>query len=215
MRIHKVCMCDINASNGKGENRMEETKAAEAAQGKEAAQSKEEKYLYQVRTKIEPEDMRKFLYLETFRKRGAYHFFVYLVLDLAASFLVSQAMGLGAGGFLAFFLAYAVLIPVILVIKLERICKKRFRTDRAGLYNAWSNWEFYQDHVIGQNEAVQSSSVYRYEQFYQIIETKEYFLIYPNESMANLIRKRDIDGETMVGLQMLLREKMKARYRVL
>ncbi|WP_324823993.1 YcxB family protein [Sinanaerobacter sp. ZZT-01] len=169
--------------------------------------------LFRVKTTMEKEDYRNFLYFATFRKN---------IFTIPMMFLLS---GLGAllGRYLMdhfewklFFLAWICLLGLMLAVlcyKVEWKKKRRIQTDNTGTFGSSETISFYKDYLISESSRVEGRSKLRYDQFYRVYSSKSYLILYYNETMASLIRKKDMDQSTCRGIETLLREQFKERFR--
>ncbi len=73
--------------------------------------------------------------------------------------------------------------------------------------------DFYEDFLIVKNTAIEGQSKIRYNQLYQVLESKDYFINYFNMNQASLIRKKDMDDEVIEKLKNLYQKEMGNKYR--
>ncbi len=168
--------------------------------------------LFSVKTRMEVKDYRNFLYFAAFRKN---------IFTIPMIFIIS---GLGAflGRYLietfnlqSFFLSWICILAImvsILCYKVEWKKKRRVQTDRTGSFGSYETISFYSDYLVSQSPNVEGSSKLRYDQFYRIYSSRSYLILYYNETMASLVRKKDMDKETCKGVEKLLKEQFGKRF---
>ena len=147
-----------------------------------------------INTTMTKEDYRKFLYIATFRRNKLVLPLIGLI-ALAGSVIIS----FGSFGFsfmrliISWILLYALAIAVV-IIKVERKNAKRVKTDRTGTFDSVNTLKFYDDRIVMENESLKSTGELKYDQFYALIESKDYFIFYWTANQASLIRKKDIEN---------------------
>ncbi|WP_249168688.1 YcxB family protein [Alkaliphilus sp. B6464] len=85
-----------------------------------------------------------------------------------------------------------ILIIIVIYFRVERKNKQRVSTDKTGTFGSVAVLEFYDDKVVFGNESLNSKGELRYEQFFQLLESKDYFIFYLNVNQASLVRKKDV-----------------------
>ncbi|PNT90674.1 hypothetical protein CDQ83_17940 [Clostridium thermosuccinogenes] len=90
-------------------------------------------------------------------------------------------------------LLFALAIIAVL-IKVERRNAQRIKTDKTGAFDSVNTLKFYDDRIVMENEALKSKGELRYDQFYAVMESKDYFIFYLTANQASLIRKKDVDN---------------------
>ena len=169
--------------------------------------------LFTVKTSMEKEDYRKFLYTATFLRSKIIIPFIFIISGIVAAFL---AYGQGQFNKIEFIIMWIVLVIVAfltIIFKVERKNKQRIKTDKTGVFNSEEILDFYEDFLIIKSTVFEGESKIKYNQFYQVLESKDYFLNYFNMNQASLIRKKDMDAETTKKLRRLYQEKMGEKYR--
>lgn len=147
-----------------------------------------------INTTMTKEDCRKFFYVTTFKK-NKYIVPLLALIDLILSFMV--VLGQGYGGLnwielIVYWVAFFVLTIVVLIIEIELKNSRRVKTDKTGTLGSSTTLKFYDDRLVMENETLRSKSELNYEQFYAVVESKEYFFFYFTANQASLIRKKDI-----------------------
>lgn len=77
--------------------------------------------------------------------------------------------------------------------KVEQKNKQRITTDMTGTFGSVSLLNFYDEKVEMSNEALNSKGKLNYNQFFSVLESKDYFIFYLTANQASLIRKKDIE----------------------
>ncbi|WP_026894662.1 YcxB family protein [Clostridiisalibacter paucivorans] len=172
-----------------------------------------EKKLFTVKTSMGKEDYHKFLYIATFLRNKMIIPFILVISGIMSVFLIYREKEFNMKRFLFFWVALAVVAIIVIIFKVERKNKQRINTDKAGVFNAQEILDFYDDFLIIKSTAFEGESKINYNQFYQVLETKDYFINYFNINQASLIRKKDMDSGTIKKLKDLYRKNMKDKYR--
>ncbi|MBQ8527584.1 MAG: YcxB family protein [Lachnospiraceae bacterium] len=166
-------------------------------------------------TKMEQEDHKKFMYITTFVKRKS-GLIITAVMSLLAGLAVSWILDRVTPGMIALIaVAYFFMIVGIQCYKINKMNKQRAKTDRAVGFGAENHLHFYDDHILMEMPVTKSSGQLRYDQIYEIMETKEFFAVYTSSHQASLIRKKDIKQEELAAFIAFLKEKMQKGYKTL
>lgn len=167
----------------------------------------EEKILFTVKTKMDKEEYRKFLYLATFKKSPIIIPMILLIAAIGAVIIAFENGSFNSIAFLIMWGLMTILAFVTICFKVEHKNKKRTKTDRVGTFGTYQTILFCEDYVIVVNDSIEGKSKIRYDQFYGVLESKEYLIFYYNANMASLIRKKDIDDEYKIEIIKLLKKK--------
>ena len=73
--------------------------------------------------------------------------------------------------------------------------------------------KFYDDRIAIENKELKSTGELKYDQFYALIESKDYFIFYFTMNQASLVRKKDIEDPN--AFKEFLVEKFRDKYRVI
>ena len=147
-----------------------------------------------INTTMTKEDYRKFLYIATFRRNK-----VIIPLLVLISFIASVLISLDSEGinFLQLIISWIllfVLAIVVVIFKVESRNARRVRTDKTGSFDSVNTLKFFEDKIVMENNALRSTGELKYDQFFALMESKEYFIFYLTVNQASLIRKKDIDN---------------------
>lgn len=164
-----------------------------------------------INTIMSKKDYRNFLYIATFRKNK-------LIIPMLALIALFGSVIIGSenGHFnltkliISWVLLFALAIMVV-IFKVERKNTKRIKTDKTGAFDSVNTLKFYEDRMVMENETLKSKGELKYNQFFALMESKDYFIFYLTANQASLVRKKDIDDldafkEFIVG-------KFKGRYK--
>ncbi len=146
-----------------------------------------------IKTKMEKADYRKFLYIATFRRNKfalPLIAFIALIGSVVANWASSHFNVLEV--ILTWIFMCALAIAAV-CFKVERKNKQRISTDQTGTFESINVLQFYEDKVVMENESLHSTGELQYEQFFQLLESKDYFIFYLTIHQASLVRKKDID----------------------
>lgn len=166
-------------------------------------------------TKMEQEDHKKFLYITTFIKRKA-GLLTTAVMSVLAGLAISWILDYVTVGMVALIgVAYFFMIVGIQCFKINKMNQQRAKTDKAVGFGAESHLHFYDDYILMEIPVTKSSGQLRYNQIYEIMETKEFFAVYTSSNQASLIRKKDIKQEELAAFTGFLKEKMQKQYKTL
>ena len=173
-----------------------------------------DKKLFIVKTYIDKKDYHKFLYIATFFRRK---FMIPILLVVSAIMGYFVAINKEVFSWREFFVYWILLLLITLfaiVVKIEtRNREKRKEDKKSGIFSACETLEFFDDFIVIKSTAYESKSKVKYNKFYEILETKDYFIIYFNRQQASIIRKFDLDKENIGKLQNLFSKKLSSRYR--
>lgn len=146
-----------------------------------------------INTTMSKEDYRKFLYIATF-KRNKFIIPMVALIALLGSIVISLDNGHFnlAKLIISWILLFALAI-IVVIFKVERRNAQRVKTDKTGTFDSINTLKFYDDRLVMENEAFKSTGELRYDQFFAVMESKDYFIFYLTINQASLIRKKDID----------------------
>lgn len=148
--------------------------------------------IFTIETKLEPRDYRNFLYTATFRQKP-YVLCLLVGIALAGAYLVQKANDWDSlASFLGLWVFFVAVSVASLCMRVERANKQRVQTDSSGFFYNPQQLRFYADRVEIDNPAIQSSATLLYSQFYQVVESHDFFLFYLNQNQVSLVRKQDV-----------------------
>lgn len=169
--------------------------------------------LFTVKTVMEKEDYHRFLYIATFLRSKIIIPFILLISGLMAAFLAYSENQFSITKFIVLWIILIVVAILTIIFKVERRNKQRIKTDKTGVFNSQETLDFYEDFLIIKSTVFEGESKIKYSQFYQVLESKDYFITYFNMNQASLIRKKDMDKETIEKLRSLYQNTMGKKYK--
>ncbi|RDU24396.1 YcxB family protein [Anaerosacchariphilus polymeriproducens] len=142
--------------------------------------------IFSVKTTMEKEDYKKFLYIAIFCKNKLL-VPVIILLTIIGSLIINYS------NLLAIILTWILLF----VLSIASLCfmvvtknKQRLKSNKAGEFGSFIVWKYYDEKIIMENEVFHATEM-RYDQIYQLLESKDYFIFYLTKNQASLVRKRD------------------------
>ncbi len=147
-----------------------------------------------INTIMTKEDYKKFLYIATF-KRNKTVIPLLCLISLIGSMIISFDNGHFAMIRLVISWILLFLLAIItVIIKIERKNAQRIKTDKTGTFDSVNTLKFYDDKIVMENKSLNSTGELKYDQFFTVMESKDYFIFYFTLNQASLIRKKDIDN---------------------
>lgn len=167
--------------------------------------------IYLIETTMEKEDYRKFLYTATFLRNK-------LVIPLIALISLVGSVVISAGEPWRKLWTVLLLWGVLFVLSVAVIClrveaknKQRIKTDRTAAFGSKAILKFFADSLTMEQPAFASVGTMGYDQFFELLESKDYYIFYLNANQATLIRKKDVADKE--GFEKFIREKFAGRYK--
>jgi hypothetical protein len=168
--------------------------------------------LFDIVTKMDKDDFRKFSYLIAFSKKEQT---TALIVLLAAAGGGLDAMMAGSFSLPRFLLIWLILIVTAFAAIFLRTEYKAFTRSneiRAGIKGDRQRLTFYESYLIAAQDNVPGTNKIKYERLFQVRETKDYYIIYANARSASMLRKIDIHVDDREDFRNFLRSKMGQRY---
>lgn len=163
-----------------------------------------------VNTTMSKEDYRKFLYIATFRRNKLVIPLLCLI-ALLGGMIISWDNHLDLTKLIISWILLFALAILVVVFKIERKYVQRIKTDKTGTFDSVNTLKFYDDKIVIESRALNSKGEMKYDQFFALMESKDYFMFYLTANQASLVRKRDIDG--LEAFKEFIMEKFKGRYK--
>ena len=172
----------------------------------------DEKELFQITTRMEKEDYKKYLYFITFRK--SYQTTISLILlsfigTFIFSFLLNQSNPIKI---LSIFLIVSLISLSFLLLKLDHQVRKLYPTDMKPSFKKEQTIRLYDTYLTASNRMSEGEIKINYLTFHEIYETEEYLILYFDKTLASPLRKKDIDKEQYAEIISFLRSKLENRY---
>ena len=147
-----------------------------------------------INTIMSKEDYRKFLYIATF-KRNKFIIPMLGLIALLGSMIISLDNGhLNLTKLIVSWILLFALTIIVVLFKVERKNAQRIKTDKTGAFDSVNTIKFFDDRIVMENEALKSTGELKYNQFFAVMESKDYFIFYLTVNQASLVRKKDIDN---------------------
>ncbi|WP_018591207.1 YcxB family protein [Terrisporobacter glycolicus] len=106
-----------------------------------------------------------------------------------------------------------IVVILVTILKIEMKFKKVIKTDKTGLWDSQEVLDFYEDFLIVKSKVFEGEIKVKYAQFYEVFESKDYFITYLNDNKASLIRKKDMESEVIHSLRSLYIKNLTNKYK--
>ncbi|HVI42560.1 MAG TPA: YcxB family protein [Anaerovoracaceae bacterium] len=169
--------------------------------------------LYEITTRMEKEDYRRFSYLTIFKKKYQTILLIILLAAIGAAFAVFADEIFSVPKFLLIWAMLIVTAFAAISVRVEYKSFNRTGQIRAGMASVEQTITFYENYLIAESDISKGSNKIKYDRLYQVLETKDYYLIYASANSASLIRKMDIDDEDRANFQNFIQVKLAKRYK--
>lgn len=169
--------------------------------------------LFDIVTRMEKDDYRKFQYMIAFSKKEQT---IALIVLLAAAGGGLDAMMAGSFSLQRFLVIWLILIATAFAAIFLRTEYKAFTRSnevKLGIKGGKQRLTFYESYLIAAQDNVPGSNKIKYERLFLVKETKDYYIIYANANAASMLRKIDIDEEERDDFRKFLKAKMGSRFR--
>lgn len=164
-----------------------------------------------INTSMSKEDYRKFLYISAF-KRNKLIIPFFLLISLIGSMIINFDNGnFSLIGFIISWILLFALGIAISLFKIERKNQQRVKTDKIGTFDSVNTLKFYDDKIVMENKSLKSTGELNYNQFFTVMESKDYFIFYLTGNQASLIRKKDV--ENLKGFKEFIVGKFEGKYK--
>lgn len=164
-----------------------------------------------VNTTMSKEDYRKFLYIATFRRNKVVIPFLGLI-SLIGSIAVSLDGGsLNFTKLIICWVLLSALAIIIVILRVEIRNSQRVKSDKTGTFDSINTLKFFDDRIVIENKEFKSTGELKYNQFFALMESKDYFIFYLTVNQASLVRKRDVDNINV--FREFIVEKFGSKYR--
>ena len=168
--------------------------------------------LYEITTRMEKEDYRKFSYLIAFRNKVRTILLIILLAAIGAGLWVFMDEIFSVPKFLGVWVILIITAFAAIFLRVEYKAYNRSNQIRAGLAGNRQTITFFENYLIAQADDVKTNNKIKYENLYQALETEAYYIIYASASNASMIRKKDIDEEERTDFNKFLKIKFGTRY---
>lgn len=190
----------------------------EKENSKEINEVKEEvKFL--IKTKLKEKDFKKFLYLATYFRKKITLPLMY-TLSLIGSLGITYLDASSQEEFsiiTAFVLSIVIFVLAIVMMnfKIARANKMRIKTDKIGTFDYECKLCFYDEYITFEMEETKAYSQIKYEQFFEVIESKDFYMFFVTSNQASIISKKDIDEKDLDKFSEFIKSKFKNNYKLM
>ena len=171
-----------------------------------------DKKLFTIKTSINKKDYSRFLYIATFLRKKFTIPAIIVITALMAGFVSYNNRIFELKSFLIYWLILLIITLFAIVVKIEFQSREREKADKAGVLKSIETLD---DILVIKSSAFKGKSKIKYYKFYEVIETKNYFIIYFNRRQASIIRKIDLEDSLVDELRNLLTGKIGHKYKKL
>lgn len=147
--------------------------------------------IFTIKSSMSKEDYRKFLYTSTFQKSRSKIIFL-LSMCLLASYIIAYDDGFNILVFIIAVFLFMVFVFSAIVYSIERRYSQRVKTDKTGIFESRYKLIFYENKLVTESISPKSQGELHYEQFYEVIETKDYWYFYMTINQASILSKKNI-----------------------
>lgn len=170
---------------------------------------------FSMTTQMSPKDYRRFLYIATFLRSPA-PLIILGLMSLLGAISVSLILAVGSLWVMGLIWVFmAILAGLAVCLKVERRNKARLKTDKTGTFESKSTLIFEPDKIIFDSPATVSHGELYYHQFFQLLETKDYYIFYLTQTQATLVCKRDIPEEDSEAFNAFIHLRFKGKSKTL
>lgn len=169
--------------------------------------------LFTVQTTMAKEDYHKFLYISTFLKSKMMMIFMIFFTAFISGLIFYSENQFDLIGFIYYWIILMIVVILVTILKIEMKFKKVIKTDKTGLWDSQEVLDFYEDFLIVKSKVFEGEIKVKYAQFYEVFESKDYFITYLNDNKASLIRKKDMESEVIDSLRSLYRKNLTNKYK--
>lgn len=147
-----------------------------------------------INTTMSKEDYKKFLYISTFKRNKFIIPFLSIISFIGSVIISFNNEDFNLAVLIISWLLLFIMAITIILFKIERKNAQRIKTDKTGTFDSVNTLRFYDDRIVMENETLKSTGELKYNQFFCVMESKDYFIFYLTATQASLIRKRDMDN---------------------
>lgn len=150
---------------------------------------------FKIRTKMEDKDFTKFLFISTFRRRWHTIPGLLMISFAGASFVSSINKMFTASNIIKTWLAIIAMLSFASYNKIKAQKKSLLAKDESGLLKAYGILSFYDDELTIETEGIEGSQVIRYQEIMEVIESKDFYILFFLGKGASIIRKKDFENK--------------------
>ncbi len=165
---------------------------------------------FYIKTKLEKSDYRKFLLFSIFIKRRYTLPILFGISFLGALVGCYLIENMSMGSIVLTTLFYFALAVAAVMVKSELRQKRAVKSDHAGMFDTITHLKFYENDMVIQSEKIEGYTKIGYDQFFEVVESKYFYLMYVIHNQAHVIRKVDVPD--IDAFSSFLKEKFGAKY---
>lgn len=172
----------------------------------------EEKELYCFTSIMEKEDYKKFLYFITFKKSRK-TIWALITLALVSCMLLSFFLRLRSIGEIAGCFIFMLIISLsFLLLKIEGQAKALYSANPQNEFQKEQTVTLYETRITATNRTSNGVTSTDYGRLSKIYELPDYLILYFNEELASLIRRKDLPSGCEKDICRFLEQKLEHRY---
>ena len=171
-----------------------------------------EKY-FTIETKMEEVDNRNYLYIRAFKQNSAIFIPLFIFTLIGTAVLVATFKMLSLVGIVEAFAISLLLVVVATLVKIEFRHRGRIKKDKSGAIGSITTMEFFDDYMTMKASFSDIVSKLGYNEFYGMIETKGYYILYYSRSQATMLRKKDIAPQIKDDFADFIHNKFEGKYK--
>lgn len=163
--------------------------------------------IYEITTTMEKDDYRNFLFITTFQTPDS--IISLLIISIILGAIVSVVTGFSLSTLFFAILFFFLIFFVLLYSKLEKNVKATYPLDQPANIETKQTILFYNTHLVSTNRTNTDVTTVAYENIYKIKEDDSYIILFLTKELVSVIRKKDLDSETINEISAFLKEKIK------
>lgn len=171
------------------------------------------KIFFKLKTTMEEKDNRNFLYIRTFKQNSAVIMIMIVLSLIGAGILTFLSKDYTVKVFVGSWIFLFAIMTAVMVLKIELRHKQRIKEDNTGVFGNITDITFYENNLIMETSIAEGQSNLKYDDFYGLIETRNYFILYYTTAMATMLRKKDMSNVNMSEFKDFISDKFEGKYR--
>ncbi|MGP1569717.1 MAG: YcxB family protein [Eubacteriales bacterium] len=171
-----------------------------------------EKY-FTIDTKMEEVDNRNYLYIRAFKQNSAIFIPLLIFSLIGTAVLVFTFKMFTLLGLAKCFALSALLVAAATLLKIEIRHRDRIKKDKTGAIGSITRMEFFDNYMTMKASFSDTISKLGYKEFYGMIETGGYYILYYSRAQATMLRKKDIASDIKNDFAEFIRGKFEGKYR--
>lgn len=169
--------------------------------------------LFTVKTTMAKEDYHKFLYISTLLKSKMMIIVMVLFTAIISGLIFYSENQFDLIGFIYYWIILMIVAILATILKIEMKFRRIIKTDKTGSLDSEEVLDFYKDFLIVKSKVFEGEIKVKYAQFYEVFESKDYFITYLNANNATLIRKKDMESQVIDSLRSLYIKNLTNKYK--